>query len=151
MSGRRHRVLVVDDEWGIRLLFERALSRAGYDVRCVASLEEARPEIYDADVIVTDYHLVGATGGDVMRAAATMLGRTLPPALLVTATPDDVLPEDRVLFADVLAKPFRLPVLLDAVRVLLAERRPRLRSSVETRAAVDVVPPGWSRRDGTED
>lgn len=138
MASRRHRVLVVDDEAGIRLLLERALTRAGFEVRAVGTLEQAVVEIYDADGIVTDYHLGGGvTGHDVIEAAAARMGRTAPPAVLVTATPDDVPPEQRASFVDVLAKPFRLPTLVDAVRVMLADRRPRSRSTVEARLISD--------------
>ncbi len=148
VASRRHRVLVVDDEAGIRLLLDRALTRAGFEVRAVGSLEEALSELYDADGIVTDYHLgQGVTGNDVVLAAQARLGRTAPPAILVTATPDDVPGEERVRFVEVLAKPFRLPTLIDAVRVMLADRRPRTRSSVEPRP----IEAWLADRDGTED
>jgi DNA-binding NtrC family response regulator len=148
VASRRHRVLVVDDEAGIRLLLDRALTRAGFEVRAVGSLEEAIAELYDADGIVTDYHLGnGVTGTDVVLAAQARLGRTAPAAILVTATPDDVPDDERTRFVEVLAKPFRLPTLIDAVRVMLADRRPRTRSSVEPRP----IEAWLAERDGTED
>lgn len=148
VASRRHCVLVVDDEAGIRLLLDRALTRAGFEVRAVGSLEEALHELYDVDGVVTDYHLGhGTTGHDVVLAAQARLGRTAPPAILVTATPDDVPSEERARFVEVLAKPFRLPTLVDAVRVMLADRRPRTRSSVEPRP----IEAWLADRDGTED
>lgn len=140
MAARRHRVLVVDDEPGLRLLLERVLTRAGYEVRVAEGLEGARTELLEVDAIVTDYHLGGGvTGSDVVRVARDSMGRSAPPAVLVTATPDDVPLEERKHFVDILAKPFRLPVLVDAMRVLLADRRPRLRSSIEARPIGVVI------------
>ena len=148
MASRRHRVLVVDDEAGIRLLLDRALTRAGFEVRAVGTLEEALRELYDVDGIITDYHLgFGTTGHDVVFAAEARLGRTAPPSLLITATPDDVPRAKRDRFVEVLAKPVRLPTLVDAVRVMLADRRPRTRSSVEPRP----IEAWLADRDGTED
>ncbi|MBX3252166.1 MAG: response regulator [Myxococcales bacterium] len=147
--GRRHHILVVDDEPGMRVLLERVMKRAGFEVQVAGSLEEALPSLHAVDLVVTDYFLAPGTGADVMRAAQAGLGPLAPPAILITATPEEVLRDDRELFLEVLAKPFRLPDLVDRVHAALADRRLRSYSGVETRPA--AAPPGALWRDGTDD
>ncbi|HJL00768.1 MAG TPA: response regulator [Polyangiaceae bacterium LLY-WYZ-15_(1-7)] len=135
------RALVVDDEPGLRLLLERVLERAGGRVTAVATLPEARDWIDAVDVIVCDYRLArGVSGADVVRAAQEKLGALAPPAILVTATPEDVTEEELGLFADWIAKPFRPQAIVDRVRVVLAGRRARQASGTEPRPDAETVP-----------
>jgi len=60
----QHRVLVVDDEPDLRLLYELTLVREGYDVECAGSLAEAR-ELLDGDpfhAVLTDMRLPDGMG-----------------------------------------------------------------------------------------
>lgn len=142
------RVLVIDDEPGIRLLLERVFSRAGFEITVAATLGEAERFMPDVDLVFTDYHLgQGITGCDVATTVGGLSGRSAPPVILLTATPDDVPPEKRALFADIVAKPFQLAALVDEARVVLAGRRPRARSRVEDCSCPD----GASRTKATDD
>ena len=63
MSGRP-RILVADDERGIRLLLERGLSGLGYAILAVADTEHALAAFraHRYDVVITDMAMLGMTG-----------------------------------------------------------------------------------------
>jgi len=58
------RILVVDDDSKIRLLYREQLTRAGYQVECVADGEEAidRCASGNYDVVVLDIEMPGISG-----------------------------------------------------------------------------------------
>lgn len=59
-SERPHRILVVEDEPGIRSLNQRLLKRSGYEVVCAESYDEALKiwsDDKDFDLVFTDIHL----------------------------------------------------------------------------------------------
>ena len=60
----KRRILVVDDEAPIRDVLEKALTRAGYDVRSAASAEEALGILQHESIMVMllDLHLGGMDG-----------------------------------------------------------------------------------------
>lgn len=81
-------VLVVDDEPSILALARRVLGRTGHRVSCAESLAGALAiaEVDPIDVVLSDKHLPGATGFQVVEA----LRRLDPglPAVLMTAYPE---------------------------------------------------------------
>jgi DNA-binding response OmpR family regulator len=82
------RVLVVDDEQNILLLYQRELAAAGYQVDAVATVEAAQTAFTTAppDLIVLDIKLTPQDGGlDVLRWFRER-NRTLP-IVLNTAYP----------------------------------------------------------------
>lgn len=58
------RILVVDDDSKIRLLYREQLTRAGYEVECAADGEEAIDRCVngDYDVVVLDIEMPGISG-----------------------------------------------------------------------------------------
>ena len=63
--------------------------------------------------MVVDYYLAHEERGpDLIRRARKQLGLETPPALLVTGTPDEVAAEERELFIELLAKPFKVDELV---------------------------------------
>jgi CheY-like chemotaxis protein len=58
------RILVADDDSKIRLLYREQLSRAGYDVECVASGQEAIDKCVSGayDVVILDIEMPGMSG-----------------------------------------------------------------------------------------
>lgn len=118
------RLLVAEDDPGLRSVLERALRRNGYAVDAVADGDRAlaclRGLPYDA--VVMDWRMPGSAGIDVVRAARRAGAQV--PILLLTARDTTA---DRVEGLDAgaddyLVKPFELAELLARLRALL--RRP---------------------------
>ena len=65
------RILVVDDQKNVRMLFERVLSNEGYQVECAASGGEAIDKLAkdSFDLVVTDLKMDGIDGLDLIKRA----------------------------------------------------------------------------------
>jgi DNA-binding NtrC family response regulator len=63
------KILVVDDEKNVRVLFERILVKEGYEVECAASGNEAIDKLVNNsfDLVVTDLKMDGIDGLDLIR------------------------------------------------------------------------------------
>jgi DNA-binding NtrC family response regulator len=63
------RILIVDDEEGMRRLLGRVLSRDGYETVIVASAAEAMQQVLTDkfDLVITDIHMPGENGLDLLR------------------------------------------------------------------------------------
>jgi two-component system OmpR family response regulator len=118
------RLLVAEDDPGLRSVLERALVRNGYVVDTVAdgarALEHLRS--YDYDAAVVDWRMPGPPGVDVVREARRLGTRV--PIIMLTARDTTA---DRVEGLDAgaddyLVKPFELSELLARLRAL--QRRP---------------------------
>lgn len=119
LAGRR--LVVVEDEEGVREALRLRLERWGAAVRAYPGLDALRaaPELDDAELLLTDLRLPDADGLEVIDALRARLGRPLP-ALVVTGT---TLPAGLARLAQagvpVLSKPFRAEALLAALRSAL--------------------------------
>jgi signal transduction histidine kinase len=121
-SGRR--VLLVEDEPGVRNAMRTLLKIEGYEVTAAASAEEALlmlGENEEFDILVTDYHLEARrTGTEVIAAARARHGAALK-AILVTGDTSSAI---RDLETDeslrITSKPINSRVLLALMRELLA-------------------------------
>lgn len=137
-APQRGRVLAVDDEPGMRRLMRLTLERAGYDVACAATLEEAieAAEAREADVLLVDYRLNGtSTGLDVLHQLRER-GCDLP-AILVTAFSDEqrILEALRTGVRGVIPKTAGfLDYLPDAVAAVLTQRRAEQTAAEAARA-----------------
>ncbi|MCE7008521.1 response regulator transcription factor [Kibdelosporangium philippinense] len=143
----RPRVLVVDDEPGVRRALQRGLAAEGMDVVVAAdgpsALQVARTGSFDA--ILLDIMLPGLSGYRVLQALRAEGVRT--PVLLVSAKDGEIDQADGLdLGADgYLVKPFSFVVLVAQVRALLRRgavegsgQRLRLGELVVDRAARQV-------------
>ena len=143
----RPRVLVVDDELGVRRALQRGLTAEGMEVMVAAdgpsALEMARTGAYD--VIVLDIMLPGLSGYRVLERLRAERVRT--PVLLLSAKDGEIDQADGLdLGADgYLVKPFSFVVLVAQVRAMLrrsaasgVERRLRLGDLVIDRGAREV-------------
>ncbi len=119
------RVLVVDDEPGMRDLLSRVLGDAGHAVSAVESGEEARVLLAREkfDVLVLDKNLPGIDGVSVLK-----LVRASQPALraiMITAYPSEE-SDAKARALGVLAyivKPFGVLTMIDAVDQAIADGR----------------------------
>jgi DNA-binding response OmpR family regulator len=147
LLSMRPRVLVVDDELGVRRALQRGLTAEGMDVVVAAdgpsALEVARTGSYD--VILLDIMLPGLSGYRVLQRLRAEGVRT--PVLLVSAKDGEVDQADGLdLGADgYLVKPFSFVVLVAQVRAMLrrsasagADRRLKLGELLIDRGAREV-------------
>ncbi len=121
------RILLVDDDAGVRNATAMLLRVEGFEVLCAASLEEVsqalrqKPRI---DLVIADYHLQkGETGIEVIAAARAVAGERLGAVLVsgdTSSTLRDVKATDRLRIA---SKPIRADELLSIVAELLATTR----------------------------
>ncbi|MEJ0085166.1 MAG: ATP-binding protein [Pseudomonadota bacterium] len=119
------RLLLVEDEPGVRNAMRMLFKIEGFHVTAVAGAAEALAllqEHPDFDLLVTDFHLEAErTGTEVISAARAVLGHSMK-AILVTGDTSSVV---RELQADanlrIASKPVNSKELLSLVRSLLAE------------------------------
>ena len=118
------RILVAEDDPGLRSVLERGLRENGYAVDAVANGEQALTYLraYEYSAVVLDWRMPGVSGIDVLRHARAR--RLATPVLMLTARDTTA---DRVTGLDTgaddyLVKPFQFAELLARIRALL--RRP---------------------------
>lgn len=135
MANRR--VLVVDDDPGMRALLCRAAKHAGLEPYEAASLSAAILRAHEVLPIgvITDWDLGDGDGGQLYARLRERLGAELP-GILLTARAEELTEEDTEPFLDVLEKPFELATLLDAFRVIRWRARPRALSGRELQPVV---------------
>ena len=76
MMDSHEKILVVDDEKNVRVLFERILVKEGYEVECAASGSEAIDKLASDsfDLVVTDLKMDGIDGLDLIRKGKRTVG-----------------------------------------------------------------------------
>ena len=124
--ARVHRLLLAEDDEGIREPLTRALRRENYDVVAVAEGNDAaRYALADEfDLLVVDIGLPGLDGLEVCRRVRAARPRV--PILILTAQSGelDVVEGLDAGADDYVAKPFRLSELLARLRALLRRAAP---------------------------
>lgn len=123
-SATMAKVLVVDDDPGVRLLVGRRLQQAGYRVRDASGADEAL-ELIDAkgapDVVVLDVSMPEVDGLELLSAIRDRVGRPdLPAVFLSGRIESEDIAAGRSLGAVYLTKPFVASALLNAIERLLA-------------------------------
>lgn len=122
-KGRRHRVLVVEDEDNIALALDYLMTREGYDHDRVADGDAALPKIRDMhpDLVVLDVMLPGASGYEICQGVRLDPSLRDVKILMMTARGSSI--EKRkglAIGADgFITKPFELKELREEVRRLL--------------------------------
>ena len=122
-AARRQRVLLVEDDAGVRDATRLLLKVEGYDVIATASCDAALAQVTAdprLDLLVTDFHLGnGSSGLDVVQALREKLGTPFNTIIVTgdTSTAMRELPHDEHL--RLLSKPVHADALLALVRALL--------------------------------
>jgi CheY-like chemotaxis protein len=115
------RVLVVDDDPGIRRVMARALTAAGFAVRTARDGREALAvlRVAPADVVLTDLNMPGLDGVELgARLAREFAGTRL---IVMSGNPHQGSGDPRLATAAaILTKPFSLSELAEVVRQVLA-------------------------------
>ncbi|MDX1775987.1 MAG: sigma 54-interacting transcriptional regulator [Desulfobulbales bacterium] len=119
------RILIVDDEEGLRLTFEMLLKRAGYEsVTGVSSFDEAISALEQGnfDLIISDIVLQGASGIDLLRKIKEM-GRICP-VVMITGYPNIETASEAVRLGafDYVPKPVKKDELLKIVALALEKQ-----------------------------
>ena len=121
------RILLVDDDAGVRNATAMLLRVEGFDVLCAASAAEANQLVRQdprIDLVIADYHLhKGETGIDVIAAARELAGEHLGAVLVsgdTSSTLRDVKATDRLRIA---SKPIQADELLSIIAELLSTKR----------------------------
>jgi PAS domain S-box-containing protein len=137
---RSGRILLVEDEPGLRDIAQRVLVRAGFDVTAAAGPDEAilaaASMVEPPDLLLTDVVMPGMRGPEL----ATHLRRTRPGlrVLLVSGYAEEIVEGGRDDSVPFLAKPFSAESLLTAVDAALASPVDGL-DSMEPPSADDVA------------
>jgi two-component system, sensor histidine kinase len=122
---RSTRIMLIEDNDGVRMATELFLKLEGYQVRSAASYAEAEallPSLRTGDVIVADYHLDSShTGLEVLERARTVTGLEIPGVIMSGDLPTVVRSlQVPVAASRFLSKPVDTKALLDAIRELSA-------------------------------
>jgi DNA-binding response OmpR family regulator len=123
MAGDRGRILVVDDDEGLRELLVRYLSDNGYDAAGVADGASMKRHlaVHPVDLLLLDVMLPGEDGLSLARALNT---QGAPPIIMLSARGEEV---DRIVGLEVgaddyLPKPFSHRELLARIAAVLRRR-----------------------------
>jgi two-component system response regulator BaeR len=136
------RLILVEDEPNVSLVFTELLEAAGFAVTACAAYPEAAMylEVQPPAALVTDIVLPGGGSGLELAALAEKLG---VPTLLVSGHPDHITREQLGGAVKFLAKPFAMTELEAALRDLLDPTRNRDRN-----APLQSAPADPADRDG---
>ena len=124
MEQKPEKILIVDDDPGIRDLCSRYLSEQGYEVSVAADGREMDEKLAAdrADLLILDVMLPGEDGLSIARRLQTSVGL---PVIMLSARGEDM---DRIIGLEVgaddyLAKPFNPRELLARIRAVLRRRQ----------------------------
>lgn len=131
------RILIVEDETGIRETLEEIFELAGYEVSSAKDGKEGYQSIIDdtPDIVVCDVNMPEMNGFELLGAInERMKDEIIPPFLFLTAKvePGDIRKGMGLGADDYILKPFDHNELLNAVRMRLEKRRKILGNSSDS-------------------
>jgi len=119
------KILVVDDEQGLREVLSIMLKRTGYDVTSVTDGGEAvdllNKEIFD--LVITDLRMPNVDGMEVLKAAKSASPETVVLVITAFATADSAVEAMKQGAYDYLTKPFQVDEVQLIIRNALEKRR----------------------------
>lgn len=117
----KQKILIVDDQAGIRLLLTDIFTGEGYDVAVAETGKEAIEKIYaeEFDLVILDYHLPILNGEEVLHQMK--LGRVMVPVILMTGSVEGLDKQlvNNINIVDIIAKPFDITEICQLVRLVL--------------------------------
>ncbi len=126
------RVLVIDDEEGVRCLMTNVFESAGYAVDCAATGSEAFAKLdTKPDLVTVDLMMPDVTGWEIVEEVCSQ--PNAPVCVLVSGRNEDRTHPMRRCIAGAVQKPFAPRELLDICDRVLRERRPAVAPATERR------------------
>jgi len=112
----KHKILIADDDPGIRDIFKIVLTKAGYDIE----VKEDANEIFEnkfsiPDLFLIDKLLSGVDGLDICHYLKTNEQTSHIPVIMVSASPDIGIAATKAGADDFIEKPFELSYLLKVI------------------------------------
>ena len=145
------KILVVDDERGLREVLSIMLKRAGYAVTEASDGEEAighiSKEIFD--LVITDLRMPKADGMAVLKAVKSSSPETVVLVITAFGTADSAVDAMKQGAYDYLTKPFQV----DEVQLIIRNALEKRRLSTENILLKREMAPGWlfGRTRGSEE
>jgi CheY-like chemotaxis protein len=141
LDGVCERILVVDDDDGVRQVYHSHFSGAGFEVHGAASLQEAAERLASNtfDAVIADVSLTPDVGSEGLAIAAYLRHqRQSPPVMVLTAygAPDRAEAAARLGVDAFLHKPVSLVWLESLLRARIDDRRRGAEGAVPMAAAV---------------
>src|ERR1022692_1207517 len=153
-TSASHRVLLVDDDEGVRTMMNLTLNAKGFDVVAAATVTSALKLIttQSFDVLITDLHMPNPGDGFTV---VTAMRHSQPDALtlLVSGYPDVQSAMAAILLEadEIIVKPFEAGLLAELIREKMLARKPAPRLEKERVGAIlqrcmTVVVQEWLER-----
>ncbi len=118
MMEKKIKILIVDDEIGIRQLTGMLLAEVGHSTILCEDGEHAISHIDSADILITDFSMPGMNGAELTKLAKQQ--KPGLPVIIMTGTPEDV-PVNHLADA-VIEKPFKTARLKEIIDELLSSK-----------------------------
>jgi CheY-like chemotaxis protein len=118
---KRGRVLLVDDDPGVRVSLSRALQSENYDVFAAASGTEALRRLNEGriDLVLLDINLPVTSGWEVFEKITAV--SPFLPIIIITARPDQYEFAAAAGASAIMEKPLSIPVLIESIDRLVHE------------------------------
>jgi len=120
-TSNMRRILLIDDEEDVTLVFELMLKQAGYIVDTFTDSVKALSAFQSGyyDLIILDYRMAGLNGIEFIQNVRKI--DTLSKAILITAWEQRSIGNDlEKWFIKILSKPISVEVLIEEVRLVLS-------------------------------
>ena len=112
----KHKILIADDDPGIRDIFNIILVKAGYDIEVKDDANEIfKNKFRIPDLFLVDRLLSGVDGLDVCRYLKSNEQTSHIPVIMVSASPDIGIAATKAGADDFIEKPFELSYLLKVI------------------------------------
>jgi two-component system nitrogen regulation response regulator NtrX len=117
----RRRILLVDDDPGVRTSLGYALESEGYMVLAAATGEQAVEQSYteNVDLVLLDLQLPDESGWDVFEQITALT--PFMPVIIITARSDQYEQASSVGATAIMEKPLYLPLLMSTIQRVLEE------------------------------
>ncbi len=119
------RILILEDDEALRQGLRLTLERRGYQVDCAGNAAEAVARAREAsfDLVVTDIRMEGPNGLDALKDIKSSQPDIASMVITGYSSEADSIRAIRLQVNEYLKKPFRLPVFVESVEALVAQKR----------------------------